>query len=110
MMDTQRTSSREKNLWDDLRDTVRGGVRDFRNMGDELARQGRLRMDIFQTERRLRSAFEALGEATYTRLHAKLDVDSADPTLSELAGRIHYYSDELTRLRDEQQRPPEATA
>jgi uncharacterized protein YhdP len=109
-MEPPRDFSSNKNLWDDLRDTVRGGMREFRNMGDELARQGRLRMDIFQTERRLRSAFEALGEATYTRLNQKLDVDTQDPTLTELTGRINYYSDELTRLRNAQKQTPEQTA
>ncbi len=106
-METPRTSNTDKNLWDDLRDTVRGGMRDFRNMGDELSRQGRLRMDIFQTERRLRCAFEALGEAAYLRLHQQLDVDTKDPTLNELAGRVDYYSGELFRLREEQKRAPE---
>jgi hypothetical protein len=106
-METPRTSTSNKNLWDDLRDTVRGGMRDFRNMGDELSRQGRLRMDIFQTERRLRCAFEALGEATYSRLNQKLELNTEDPTLTELTGRIQYYADELTRLREAQKQPPE---
>ena len=57
----------EKNMWEDIRDTVRGGMKDLRNVGDELARQGRLRMDIFQTERRLKSAYEELGKTANAR-------------------------------------------
>lgn len=108
-MEPPRTSTPDKNLWDDLRDTVRGGMREFRNMGDELARQGRLRMDIFQTERRLRCAYEALGEAAYTRLNQQLHVNTEDPMLNELTGRIDYYSAELLRLREAQKQPPEQT-
>ena len=36
-------------------------------------------------------------------------MNTADPTLTELAGRIHYYTDELLRLREEQKRDPETT-
>jgi hypothetical protein len=109
VMESPRTSH-EKNLWEDFRETVRGGVRDLRNMGDELARQGRLRMDVFQCERRLKSALEALGEAVYHRLDQNLAVTPADATLAELVTRIRYYSAEIERLKEEQRRSVETNA
>ena len=48
------------------------GMREFRNMGDELARQGRLRMDIFQTERRLRCALKRWAKRLTARLNQNL--------------------------------------
>jgi hypothetical protein len=107
-METPRTS-RDKNLWDDFRETVRGGLNDLRNAGDELARQGRLRMDVYQTERRLKNAYEALGEAVYLRISGNLSLTPSDPTLTELTARIHYYCAELDRLRDEQRKAPDST-
>jgi hypothetical protein len=108
-METPRTS-RDKNLWDDFRETVRGGLRDLRNAGDDLARQGRLRMDMFQTERRLKSAYEALGEAVFLRISGNLQLSPTDPTIAELTTRIQYYTAELDRLRDEQRKAMDSSA
>jgi hypothetical protein len=106
-MEAPRTSP-EKNLWEDFRETIRGGVRDLRNIGDDLARQGRLRMDIFQTERRLKCAYEALGEAVYLRLSQSLPL-APDATITELTTRIRYYMVEIDRLKEEQRKTAEAT-
>ncbi|MBU0508436.1 hypothetical protein KKH27_06330 [bacterium] len=95
--------SGSKDFWDDIRDTVREGVREIRVAGDDLAKQARLRMDIFQTERRLKTVYGALGEAAFKLLHENRPVTPEDTAISELAARISYYSDELGRLRKQQQ-------
>jgi hypothetical protein len=106
-MESPKTPPQDKDLWDDIRETVRDGARELRNLGDELARQGRLRMDIFQTERRLRSAYGALGELTYKSLSENRAIAPEDATVSELTARIKYYSDELTRLKQDLQHASE---
>lgn len=102
-MEQHNPPPRDKDLWEDLRDTVREGVRGLRDAGDELARQARLRMDIFQTERRLRAVYGKLGEVVFQRLSENQPVTADDVAISELTARIGYYSDELGRLRREQQ-------
>jgi len=102
-MEPSKTLTEDKNLWEDIRDTVRGGFHDLRNVGDELARQGRLRMDIFQAERRLKTAFEDLGRAVHARMAEAHALSTEDPTLAELNVRIGYYTGELKRLHDELQ-------
>jgi len=106
-MEPRKDHTQDKDFWEDVRDTVRDGVRELRNVGDELARQARLRMDVFQCERRLKMAQTALGEATYELLSRELPVGQDDSTISELTARIRYYSDELGRLREEQRKAPE---
>jgi hypothetical protein len=78
-------------------------MHDLRNVGDELARQGRVRMDIFQTERRLKNAYEELGKAVNARFADNPAVSVSDPALAELNVRINYYAGELKRLHDELQ-------
>jgi hypothetical protein len=58
-------------------------------------------MDIAQSERRLRHAFEMLGETAFDRLRAGLELTAADPACQELLNRIIYYQNELVRLRAE---------
>jgi hypothetical protein len=106
-MEQSKSTFHDKSVWEDLRDTVRGGLKDFQAMGDEIARQGRLRMDVVQTERRLRCAHEALGEAVFIRLTQRQSLVSDDPAISELTGRIRYYMDELNRLKTEQHKAAE---
>jgi hypothetical protein len=101
------TKTREKDLWEDIRETVRHGVRELRNAGDELARQGRLRMDVFQTERRMKNACETLGEICYRELSENRPVNTDNTSVAELVSRIKYYQDELVRLREEQKKAPE---
>ena len=101
------TGNRDKDLWTDIRETVRHGVRELRNAGDELARQGRLRMDIFQTERRLRNAFESLGKTCYKDLAEKRPATGENNAIAEVCSRIRYYTDELARLKEEQKKAPE---
>jgi hypothetical protein len=104
LMETSKPPLAEKNLWEDFRDTMRGGMRDLRNMGDVLARQGRLRMDIYQEERRLKSACEELGKITHECLLNGRPVSAGDAAISELHSRISYYEAELKRLHEEMQR------
>jgi len=101
-METQKPPPRGKEFWEDIRDTVRDGVNEIRTVGDDLAKQARLRMDIFQTERRLKTVYGALGEAAYRILSENRPVSHEDTAISELTVRIVYYSDELGRLRKEQ--------
>ena len=100
-METSNTADEKKNLWEDVRDTIHSGVHGLKNVGDEIARQGRLRMDIFQTERRLKSAREELGGVVYQRFTDKLAVSRDEPSLTELSERIGFYMDELKRLNDD---------
>ncbi|MFZ5432624.1 MAG: hypothetical protein ACOZB3_02510 [Calditrichota bacterium] len=106
-MATHNPPPEHKDFWEDIRDTVRDGVHEIRTAGDDLARQARLRMDIFQTERRLKSVYGALGEAAFRLLNEKQQVSTDDSAISELSARITYYSDELGRLRSEQKQKHE---
>ena len=96
-------TSRDKEFWEEISDTVRSGLQEIRDAGDDIARQARVRMDIFQTERRLKSVYGALGEATFRILNDNRPVSAEDSAISELKARISYYSEELGRLRKEQQ-------
>jgi len=107
-MESPKTPPQDKDLWDDIRETVRTGAREIRNLGDELARQGRLRMDIFQTERRLKSSYGTLGELAYRSLSENRGVAPEDAAISELTARIKYYTDELARLKQDLQHTADA--
>ncbi len=102
-MDQTRLSTEDKNRWEDFRETVRGGMRELRNIGDELARQGRLRMDIYQAERRLRTAFEELGKSVHEHFLEEREVTAGDGVISEIRVRITYYEAEIKRLNEEMQ-------
>lgn len=97
-----------KNLWEDVRETVIAGLKDWKDKGDELARHGRIRMDEFQSERRLRSAYEALGEKCHELLARGESVTPEHPVINQLTQRVRYYQDELARLHSE--RAAHATA
>ncbi|MCB9357655.1 MAG: hypothetical protein H6505_03690 [Calditrichaeota bacterium] len=103
------TQPQGKNLWEDVRETVVAGLRDWRDKGEELARQGRIRMDEMQTERRLRSANEALGQKCGEMLRNGESIPSDHPVVKELLQRVRYYEDELTRLRSEHAKHAETT-
>lgn len=107
-MESPKTPPKDKDLWDDIRETVRDGARELRNLGDELARQGRLRMDVFQCERRLKSAYGSLGELVYKSLSENKPVSPDETAVAELLARIKYYSDELERLKVDLQKSPES--
>jgi hypothetical protein len=100
------TNPQGKNLWEDVRETVIAGLKDWKDKGDELARQGRIRMDEYQTERRLKSAQEALGEKCYEFLSRGENIPSDNPVINQLMQRVRYYQDELERLQ--QERAPHA--
>ena len=91
-------------MLEDLKTTVREGLREMRDRADELARQGRLRMDMFQAERRLKAAQASLGEAVYTYLNDGAAVTLDDQRIEELVARVRYYQDELNRLTEELKR------
>jgi hypothetical protein len=84
-----------------LRDAAKGLVRDARSIGSELTKPARLRMDAYQTERRLKNAYSMLGEVVYQELSALRNVDLNDGRLIELIAHIRYYHDELARLHTE---------
>ena len=102
------TNPQGKNLWEDVRETVIGRLKDWKDKGDELARHGRIRMDEFQTERRLRSAQEALGEKCFEMLAHGETVQPDHPVVNQLTQRVRYYQDEMARLQNE--RAPHATS
>lgn len=102
------TPPQGKSLWVDVRETVVAGLRDWRDKGEELARQGRIRMDEVQTERRLRSAQEALGAKCSELLSQGESITSEHPVVNLLLQRVRYYEDDLTRLRSEHAQHAEA--
>ena len=90
-----------KNLWEDVRETVIAGLKDWKDKGDDLARHGRIRMDEMQTERRLQTAHCALGEKCHELLAHGETVSVDHPVINQLSQRVRYYQDELARLRAE---------
>lgn len=108
MPQTTTTPPQGKNLWDDVRETVLAGLKDWKDRGDEFARQGRIRMDELQTERRLRGAHEALGAKCHALLANGEAVTMEHPVVSQLSQRVRYYQDELARLRSERATHAEA--
>lgn len=97
-MDSRKQTAPGSGVLDDLKQTFR----EIRDIGDDLARQGRLRMDVFQTERRLKAAYTALGEASFDLLSQAQPVPVDDAAIRDMVTRIRYYHDELSRLRKEQ--------
>ena len=108
-MTTQNTQIPPKDFWENVRTSFVGGMRDLRDRGDGLARQGRLRMDLVQAQRRLRRAHEVLGEATHLNLQTEASVDATDPKIVELRERVEYYQDEVRRLQNELKGAPAHT-
>lgn len=84
-----------------LQNPARAGQGEARAIGEDLTRQGRLRMDVFQTERRLKSAYSILGEIVFKDLTDLHSVDINDSRVIELLAHIRYYQDELARLKME---------
>ncbi len=90
-----------------VRGPARVGQKEARAIGEDLTRQGRLRMDYFQVERRLKSAYASLGEIVCHDLNELRAVNVHDGRIIELMAHIRYYQDELTRLRAELHIPVE---
>jgi len=101
-MGTESTQSApRKEFWDGVRDSLVTGLKDLRDRGDDVARSGRLRMDLVQTQRRLRHAYETLGEAAYKCMKSEKSDAVEDPCLAEHCERVDYYRDEMARIRKE---------
>jgi hypothetical protein len=103
-----RTESKEfkpegRDFWEEVRDTVLSGMLELRKQGDEFARKSRVRMDIAQTQRRLRQAYESLGEFTYNKIRRGEPIIGDEPSAEEICARLDYYRNELMRLRAELQ-------
>jgi len=99
-METVSTTTRgDSNIMAGLRNPARAGQREARAIGEDLTRQGRLRMDCFQVERRLKSAYASLGEIVCQDLGELRTVNMNDGRVIELMAHIRYYQDELSRLR-----------
>jgi hypothetical protein len=90
-----------------MRVPARAGQKEARAIGEDLTRQGRIRMDCFQVERRLKSAYASLGEIVCQDLGELRAVNVHDGRIIELIAHIRYYQDELTRLRAELRTPVE---
>ncbi len=88
-------------LWDEVRETVVAGLKDWKEKGDEVARYSRIRMDEFQSERRLRAAHKALGEKCHELLSRGETITTDHPVINQFHQRVHYYQDELARLHSE---------
>jgi hypothetical protein len=93
-----------RDFWEDVRDTVLDGMRELRDKGDEFTRRSRIRMDMMQAQRRLRHAYEALGESIFTRIRAGETLTADDTAIRDYCTRVDYYRDELSRLRAEFQK------
>jgi uncharacterized small protein (DUF1192 family) len=104
-----KTGPQGKEFWDNVRETVSGGLREMRNRGEEFARQGRLHMDIFQEERRLKEVYCTLGELSFDLIKHSQEVAESHPRIKELADRARYYEGEIERLRAEQKKQRDST-
>ena len=99
-METVCTTTREgSTLLAGLRNPARAGQREACAIGEDLTRQGRLRMDCYQVERRLKSAYASLGEIVCQDLCELRTVNMNDGRIIELMAHIRYYQDELSRLQ-----------
>jgi len=105
-MNAQKSQTKPVDFWENVRESLISGISDLRDRGDDLARLGRLRMDLIQAQRRLRNAYEAIGEAAHDCLKKELPVESKDPRFTELCERVNYYSDEVARLQKELKTDP----
>jgi hypothetical protein len=105
-MNTQKSQTQSTDFWENVRESLVSGIRDLRDRGDDLARLGRLRMDLIQAQRRLRNAYESLGEAAHDRLKKEQSVESTDPRFAELCERVNYYTDEIARLQKDLKMEP----
>jgi hypothetical protein len=105
-MNTQKTQTPNNDFWENVRESLVSGIRDLRDRGDDLARLGRLRMDLIQAQRRLRNAYEVLGEAAHSNLKQALSVESTDPRFTALCERVNYYTDEVARLQKDLKMEP----
>ena len=95
------SARKPNNLVAGVHNPAQTSQREARAIGEELTSQGRLRMDAFQTERRLKSAYSNLGEMVYKDLRDLRNVDLNNGRVIELLAHIRYYQDELARLHSE---------
>ena len=105
-MNTQKSETPPTDFWESVRGNLINGIRDLRDRGDDLARQGRLRMDLVQAQKRLRKAYEALGKATFETIGKKETIEPTNSRFTELCERVRYYTDEINRLQRELTRQP----
>lgn len=105
-MNTHKSETPPTDFWESVRGSLVNGIRDLRDRGDDLARQGRLRMDLVQAQRRLRKAYEALGEASFNSLCKEQSIEPKDSRYVELCERVRYYTDEVNRLQQELTKQP----
>lgn len=106
-MERVKTEHTQGEFWENLRETFRSGLHEVRVKGDEYARQARLRVEIFQAERRLNRAYQTLGEAVAEGLDHEHDVSYTDPDVKDAYDHVRYCRDELKRLQEELKRTPE---
>jgi hypothetical protein len=105
-MNAQKSQTQSTDFWENVRESLVNGIRDLRDRGDDLARLGRLRMDLIQAQRRLHNAYESLGEAAYGNLKKSQTVESTDPRFIALCERVSYYTDEVARLQKDLKMEP----
>ena len=80
---------------------MRGGAKEVQEKGEALARQGRLRLDIFNLQRRLDRQLESLGRIYVNRVQEGQSVSPDDPKMSPHLDRIQEIEKELAAFRED---------
>jgi ubiquinone biosynthesis protein UbiJ len=101
-MDTQ-------NFWQTVKDTVRESVKEVQEKGESLAHQGRLRLDIFNAQRRLDRLLESLGRIYANHVQEGRSISPNDPEMSTLLEQTRDTEKELAQLREELRQAAQGT-
>lgn len=89
-----------QDFWQNVKDTVRGSVKEVQERGEVLAQQGRLRFDIFGLQRRLDRQLESLGRFYANRVQEGKSVLADDPEMASQLAQIQTIEAELAALRE----------
>jgi ubiquinone biosynthesis protein UbiJ len=90
-----------QNFWKTVKDTVRGSMKEVQERGEALAHQGRLRLDIFNVQRRHDRLLESLGRVYANRVQEGRSVLPDDAEMSAALAEIQKTESELAELREE---------
>ncbi len=90
-----------QNFWKTVKDTVRGSMKEVQERGEALAHQGRLRLDIFNMQRRHDRLLESLGRVYANRVQEGRSVLPDDAEMSAMLAEIQKTESELAELREE---------
>lgn len=90
-----------QDFWKTVKDTMREGVKEVQEKGETLARQGRLRLDIFGLQRRHDRRLQSLGRVYANRVQEGQSVSPDDSEMSAQLSQIQETEKELAALREE---------